>query len=69
MLTKDKLFEIKCTLQLHPVALSGSINCYFPEDGFEILKKNISVEDSFAFENPESIIKLKLTPEEKKELL
>nr|XP_005998765.1 PREDICTED: protein FAM200B-like [Latimeria chalumnae] len=42
---------------------------YFPAEWFENLKEKRWVKDPFAFENPESIMKLNLMPEQENELL
>nr|XP_008016818.2 protein FAM200A [Chlorocebus sabaeus]XP_008016820.2 protein FAM200A [Chlorocebus sabaeus]XP_037846472.1 protein FAM200A [Chlorocebus sabaeus]XP_037846473.1 protein FAM200A [Chlorocebus sabaeus] len=69
IINEDCLKEIKLEILLHLTSLSQTFNYYFPEEKFESLKENIWMKDPFAFQNPASIIKLNLEPEEGNELL
>ena len=53
----EKLLEItSVVVMLYRIVLFKSCSRCFPEDGFEILKKNVRVTETFAFKNPESVI-------------
>ncbi|KAL2766003.1 protein FAM200A [Daubentonia madagascariensis] len=69
IINEDCLKEIKLEILLHLTSLSQTFNYYFPQEKFELLKKNMWMKDPFAFQNPESIIELNLEPEEENELL
>lgn len=69
IINEDCLKEIKLEILFHLTSLSQTFSHYFPEEKFEVLKENLWVKNPFAFQTPESIIKLNLVPEEENELL
>lgn len=69
IINEDCLKEIKLEILFHLTSLSQTFSHYFPEEKFEVLKGNLWVKNPFAFQTPESIIKLNLVPEEENELL
>jgi hypothetical protein len=55
--SEEKLLEITSVVVLsYRIVLFKSFSRCFPEDGLEILKKNVRVKETFAFKNPESVI-------------
>lgn len=55
--SEEKLLEITSVgVLLQLIGLFKSFSRCFPEDRFEILKKNVRVKETFAFKNPESVI-------------
>jgi len=55
--SEEKLLEITTVGVLFCIIeLFNSFSRCFPEDRFEILKKNVRVKGIFAFKNPESVI-------------
>jgi hypothetical protein len=55
--SEEILLEItSVVVLLYRIVLFKSFSRFFPEDRFEILKKNFRVKETFAFKNPESVI-------------
>jgi hypothetical protein len=54
---EGELLEItSVVVLLYRIVLLKSFSRSFPEDRFEILKKNVHVKETFSFKNPESVI-------------
>lgn len=67
--SEETMKKLKCDIQLHLHSLSSSFEQYFPEENLKNIRDNHWVKDPFAFEKPEAVIGLNLTPDEENELL
>jgi len=55
--SEGELLEVtSVVVLLYRIVLFKSFSRSFPEDRFEILKKNVRVKETFSFKNPESVI-------------
>ncbi|XP_037792068.1 protein FAM200A-like [Penaeus monodon] len=66
--SEETMKKLKCDIQLHLHSLSSSFEQYFPEENLKNIRDNHWVKDPFAFEKPEVVIGLNLTPDEENEL-
>lgn len=61
--------NLKQDIQLHLQSLSASFEHYFPEEKMMYLKEKQWMTDPFAFETPDSVVGLNLTPDKEEELI
>ena len=60
--SEEHLKKIKCDIQLHLHSLWASFEQYFPEENLQDIRDKNWVKNRFAFERPEAVAWLNLSP-------